>query len=113
VDKATYHAVLAQLAARPERAIPIRGYGQAMDEETFVITDEQGVERPLPYGWLPGLALSEKDLQKHLVVVRMPFDLYAYVVTGIIVDKPSYLLVLYNQGGRRDGAKPLVYHLER
>jgi hypothetical protein len=57
------------------------------------------------------LALSEKDLQKHLVVERIPFDLQAYVVGGFIVDNPSYLLILYNQGGRLDGATPLVYNL--
>jgi anaerobic magnesium-protoporphyrin IX monomethyl ester cyclase len=41
------------------------------------------------------LNLDEKDLYKHTILEKIPFDIEHYFQTGNIVDSPSYLLVYY------------------
>jgi hypothetical protein len=60
------------------------------------------------------LGLGEKELHKHAVVERLPFDLDRYLQDGVVADETETLLiVVYDGGGREDGAgaKPFTLRL--
>lgn len=49
------------------------------------------------------LGLNEKDLQKHAVIERLPFDLNRYLADGTVLPaSESLLVVVYNGGGKGD-----------
>ncbi|NBD27630.1 B12-binding domain-containing radical SAM protein [Paenibacillus glycinis] len=47
------------------------------------------------------LGLSEKELQKHAVIERLPFDLRRYLAEGTVsADEETLLIVVYGGGGK-------------
>ncbi|MFD0714642.1 B12-binding domain-containing radical SAM protein [Paenibacillus sp. GCM10027626] len=84
------------------------------------------MDKPVWNGWMKRLAeqpgdvsgqfadlqLGEKELHKHAVIERMPFDLERYLQTGDIADEADTLLiVVYSGGGRMDGKTPAAPYL--
>ncbi|MCQ6559046.1 B12-binding domain-containing radical SAM protein [Paenibacillus mendelii] len=57
------------------------------------------------------LALGEKEMHKHSVIERLPFDLETYLKTGEIQASETLLIVVYGNGGRQDGAPPKAFTL--
>ncbi|MCA0757456.1 B12-binding domain-containing radical SAM protein [Paenibacillus sp. N4] len=66
-------------------------------------------------GEFAALGLSEKELQKHSVIEKLPFDLQAFLEAGEIrKDKHTLLAVLYapEAGGGKPKARPYMLKLE-
>lgn len=42
------------------------------------------------------LQLDEKELYKHTMLEQVPFDMNHYLMTGEIVNNPTYLLVYFD-----------------
>jgi anaerobic magnesium-protoporphyrin IX monomethyl ester cyclase len=62
------------------------------------------------------LGLGEKELHKHAVIERLPFDLDRYLQDGSVSDETeSLLVVVYGGGGREEGAaaKPFTLKLAK
>ncbi|QYR24282.1 B12-binding domain-containing radical SAM protein [Paenibacillus sp. sptzw28] len=59
------------------------------------------------------LGLSEKELHKHAVIERLPFDLKGYLKNGVLSRESETLLIVVYGGGRDEGAsaKPFMLKL--
>jgi hypothetical protein len=59
------------------------------------------------------LGLSEKELHKHAVIERLPFDLEGYLKNGVLSRESETLLIVVYGGGRDEGAsaKPFMLKL--
>lgn len=85
MDKPVWNGWMQRLAARPEDV-----------SETFA-----------------ALGLGEKELHKHAVIERLPFDLALYLSEGTLSQETDTLLiVVYNGGGKGDGASAEPYMLK-
>ncbi|XEC93698.1 B12-binding domain-containing radical SAM protein [Paenibacillus tarimensis] len=68
-------------------------------------------------GGFAGMDVSEKELHKHAVIEKLPFDLTAYLTEGVLDKQSESLLIVYYRPdlatGSRKAANPFVLKLSR
>ncbi|SDW45129.1 B12-binding domain-containing radical SAM protein [Paenibacillus sp. CF384] len=58
------------------------------------------------------LGLGEKELQKHAVIERLPFQLKRYLEEGVVsTEEETLLVVIYSGGGKGDSKSPEFFTL--
>lgn len=99
MDKSEQNQWMRYLAEHPERVIASsEGFEQA----------GSAVERPGirgAGGRFSGLGLNEKDIHKHTVIERVPYDLLHYLQTGKIDGERDTLMTVYYPPDARSGAQ--------
>ncbi len=69
----------------------------SIDKKERVQVYKQIIDQPLLFGEsYSELGLDEKELYKHTMLEQVSFDLNHYLMTGEMVDRPTYLLVYFD-----------------
>ncbi|MBB3108710.1 radical SAM superfamily enzyme YgiQ (UPF0313 family) [Paenibacillus phyllosphaerae] len=87
-----------------------------MEKSVWAGWMQQIADRPEDVsGDFANLGLGEKELHKHAVIERIPFDLALFLETGEIrTDSHTLLIVLYGGAGKQEGgAKPYMLRIEQ